>query len=44
MLPYCLVRKQMINNKLQGSVATYSTYGGIVNNHIKTADSGSEIF
>ena len=27
--------KQAINDKLQGSVATYLRYGGIVNNQIK---------
>jgi len=27
--------KQAINDKLQGSVATYLRYGGVVNNHIK---------
>jgi len=27
--------KQAINDKLQGSVAAYSMYGGIVNNQIK---------
>jgi len=27
--------KQAINNKLQGSVATYLKCGGVVNNHIK---------
>jgi len=30
-----IVGKQAINDKLQGSVATYLSYGGIVNNHIK---------
>jgi len=29
------VRKQAINDKLQGSVTAYSRCGGIVNNHIK---------
>jgi len=27
--------KQAINNKLQGSIATYWRYGGVVNNQIK---------
>ena len=27
--------KQAINDKLQGSVATYLRYGGVVNNQIK---------
>jgi len=27
--------KQAINDKLQGSVATYLSYGGVVNNKIK---------
>jgi len=27
--------KQAINDKLQGSVATYLRYGGVVNNHIE---------
>jgi len=27
--------KQAINNKLQGSVATYLMHGGVVNNQIK---------
>ena len=27
--------KQAINDKLQGSVATYLTYNGVVNNHIE---------
>jgi len=27
--------KQAINDKFQGSVATYWTYGGVVNKHIK---------
>jgi len=27
--------KQAINDKLQGSVATYLWCGGVVNNHIK---------
>jgi len=27
--------EQAINDKLQGSVATYLTYGGVVNNQIK---------
>jgi len=27
--------KQAINDKLQGSVATYLRCGGVVNNHIK---------
>jgi len=29
------VRRQAINNKLQGSVATYLRCGGVVNNQIK---------
>ena len=29
------VRKQAINDKLQGSVATYLSCGGVVNNQIK---------
>ena len=29
------VRKQVISGKLQGKVATYSRYGGVVSNHIK---------
>jgi len=29
------VRKQTINDKLQGSVATYLRRGGVVNNQIK---------
>jgi len=29
------LRKQAINDKLQGSVATYLKYGGVVNNQIK---------
>jgi len=29
------VRKQAINNKLQGSVATYIRCGEIVNSHVK---------
>jgi len=29
------VRKQVINDKLQGSVATYLRCGGVVNNQIK---------
>jgi len=29
------VRKQAINDKLQGSVATYLTCGGVVNNQIR---------
>jgi len=29
------VRKQTINNKLQGSVATFLRYGGVVNTQIK---------
>jgi len=38
-LPHYLVkhstaRKQAINNKLQGSVATYLRCGGVVNNQI----------
>jgi len=33
--PYNNVRKQAINDKLQGSVATYLRNGGIVNNRIK---------
>jgi len=30
----CNVRKQAINGKLQGSVATYLRCGGVVNNQI----------
>jgi len=43
MLPHYLVkhygpnvRKQAINDELQGSVATYLRCGGVVNNQIKT--------
>ena len=35
MLPHYLVRKQAINDKLQGSVTTYLRCGGIVKNQIK---------
>ena len=36
-LPYATLKsvKQAINDKLQGSVATYLRYGGVVNNQIK---------
>ena len=30
------MRKEAINDKLQGSVATCLRFGGVVNNHIKT--------
>ena len=30
-----MLAKQDINDKLQGSVATYLSYGGVVNNKIK---------
>jgi len=39
MLPHYLVkhyvRKHAINDKLQGNVATYLRFGGVVNNKIK---------
>ena len=30
-----MTAKQAINDKLQGSVATYLRYNGVVNNHIE---------
>jgi len=31
------IRKEVTGDKLQGSVATYSSCGGIANNHIKNS-------
>jgi len=35
MLPHISVRKQSINDKLQGNVATYLRCGKVVNNQIE---------